>query len=386
MVNNILNPKAQTPVETTTRVDPHIYEIGNAMFANAQQIASECDWLTSTIDTIAKAREDYEGGPFAVMYKVMDKMPNEKIEALPDPDADSGNNPGKFKVRTVNAKGKPVVKEYKYYYVLSDGLPCNIAKQARIDMLELSMKDPVYFNISSVPQDIKDMDVSRRNAEIGKLERALTTSRSNVLAAFELYFHIRKANDLPGVTVTVQYALGDDGQVLDGEDGRETVVDTGTKTPITITTTVKGREKKDTVDMSVGSFKKLRPGVAMEGGGTYTAFVNSAPKVLRGTKTTDEPGGAKPERIATLDTLLARLVDIHDYMDEVTSDTKGAVFGALLNMLNKKEGSADLLITITECRDFLTAALDKTYKAGERYQQYRVAKLEAEDAAAKSAA
>ena len=108
--------------------------------------------------------------------------------------------------------------------------------------------------------------------------------------------------------------------------------------------------------------------------------------VKRGTKAGEVPGGAKPERIATLDTLLARLVDIHDYLDEVTSDTKGAVFGALLNLLNKKEGSADLLITITECRDFLTSALDKTYKAGERYQNYRVAKLEAEDAAKKTAA
>src|SRR5258706_72859 len=74
MVNNILNPKAQTPVETTTRVDPHIYEIGNAMFANAQQIASECDWLTSTIDTIAKAREDYEGGPFTSISPVCRKI------------------------------------------------------------------------------------------------------------------------------------------------------------------------------------------------------------------------------------------------------------------------------------------------------------------------
>ncbi len=379
MVNNILNPKAQTPVETTTRVDPHIYEIGNAMFANAQQIASECDWLTSTIDTIAKAREDYEGGPFAVMYKVMDKMPNEKIEALPDPDADSGNNPGKFKVRTVNAKGKPVVKEYKYYYVLSDGLPCNIAKQARIDMLELSMKDPVYFNISSVPQDIKDMDVSRRNAEIGKLERALTTSRSNVLAAFELYFHIRKANDLPGVTVTVQYALGDDGQVLDGEDGRETVVDTGTKTPITITTTVKGREKKDTVDMSVGSFKKLRPGVAMEGKGTYDAFINSAPTVKRGTKgeLVDQTGGTKPELINTNETFIARMVDIHDYIDVIMSDTKQTSVSALLGLLNGKSGGDDLLITLTEVRDGLNTILAKTYKAGDRYQTLTVKRAEA---------
>src|SRR5258708_25140061 len=171
-------------------------------------------------------------------------------------------------------------------------------------MLELSMKDPVQFNVSSVPQDIKDMDMPRRYAEIGKLERALTTSRSNVLAAFDLYFHIRAANALPGVNVTIQYALDDNGNELNGEGGRETVVDLGTKTPITITTTNKAREKKDTVDISVGSFKKLRPALAKEGGGTYDAFINSGPVVKRGTKATEEPGGAKPERIATLDTYI----------------------------------------------------------------------------------
>src|SRR6266403_1628295 len=234
MVKNILNPKAETATETTTRIDPHQYEIGAVMEANAKEVASKADWLSATINTIAKAKQDYEGGPFQVMFKVMEKMSAEQIDALPDPDAETGNNPGLYKIRIVGAKGKPVVKERKYYHVLSDALPGNIAKQQRIDMLELSMKDPVQFNVSSVPQDIKDMDISRRHAEISKLERALSTSRSNVLAAFELYFHIRAANSLPGVTVDVQYALSDDGQVLNGEDGRDTVVDTGTKTPITI--------------------------------------------------------------------------------------------------------------------------------------------------------
>src|SRR5258708_1580193 len=121
----ILNPKAQ-PEVTVPRVDPHVYEIGAAMFANAQQTASECEWLTSTVEAIAKAREDYEGGPFVVMYKVMAEMSQEKIDALPDPDVDSGNNPGQFKTRTVNSKGKPVVKTWNYYYVLTTGLPLEL--------------------------------------------------------------------------------------------------------------------------------------------------------------------------------------------------------------------------------------------------------------------
>lgn len=380
-MKNVLNPKAQ--IETAPRVDPHQYEIGAAMFANAQELASQSDWLSSTINVIAKAKQDYEGGPFAVMFKVMDKMPAEKIEALPDPDAETGNNPGKFKVRTVGNNGKPVVKEFKYYYVLSDKLPGNIAKQQRIDMLELSMKDPVQFNVSSVPQDIKDMDIERRKAEISRLNGELSTSRTNVLAAFELLFHIRAVNALAGVTCSVLYAIGADGKLLDGEDGRECVVE-NTKQPIIITTTVEGRKGKDTTQISVGSFKKLRPDVAREKGGTYSALIDSAPTVKRGTKgeATDSTGGSKPERIATNDTLYARMVDVHDYLDDISSDTKQTNYSAILGLLNKKEGSEDMLVTFTEVRDFLTGILNKTYKAGERYQAITLRKAEAESEAA----
>ncbi len=378
MANNILNPKAQTATETSTRIDPHQYEIGAVMEANAKEVASKADWLSATINTIAKAKQDYEGGPFQVMFKVMEKMSAEQIDALPDPDAETGNNPGLYKIRIVGAKGKPEVKERKYYHVLSDALPGNIAKQQRIDMLELSMKDPVQFNVSSVPQDIKDMDKDRRSAEISKLSGELSTSRTNVLAAFELLFHIRAVNALPGATANVMYALDAQGKELDGEDGRETVVE-NTRTPITVTTTIEGRKGKDTTQLSISSFKKLRPAVALEKGGTYQALIDSAPTVKRGTKGegTDQTGGAKPELINTNETFIARMVDVHDYIDVIMSDTKQTAVSAILGLLNGKSGGDDLLITITEVRDGLNTILAKTYKAGDRYQTLTVKRAEA---------
>ncbi len=375
-MKNVLNPKAQQPVEAP-RVDPHQYEIGAAMEANAKEVASNSDWLSATINTIAKAKQDYEGGPFAVMFKVMEKMDADTINALPDPDSETGNNPGKYKVRTVGGKGKPVVKERKYYHVLSDYLPGNIVKQQRIDMLELSMKDPVQYNVSSVSQDIKDMDRDRRGAEVSKLSGELSTSRSNVLAAFELLFHIRAVNALPGVEANVMYALDDKGQELNGEDGRECVVE-NTKTPIIVTTTIDGRKGKDTTQLGITSFKKLRPAIAMEKGGTYQALIDSAPTIKRGTKGEEEPGGTKPSLINTNETLFTRMVDIHDYLDVITSDTKQTAYSAILGMLNKKEGSEDMLVTFTEVRDFLNTLLSKTYKAGERYQELTIKRAEAE--------
>ncbi len=368
MAKNILNPKAETVTETPTRIDPHQYEIGAAMEANAKEVASKADWLSVTINTIAKAKQDYEGGPFQVMFKVMEKMSAEQIDALPDPDAETGNNPGLYKIRIVGAKGKPVVKERKFYHVLSDALPGNIGKQQRIDMLELSMKDPVQFNISSVPQDIKDMDKDRRSAEISKLSGELSTSRTNVLAAFELLFHIRAVNALPGATANVMYALDAQGKELDGEDGRDTVVE-NTRTPITVTTTIDGRKGKDTTQLSISSFKKLRPAVALEKGGTYQALIDSAPTVKRGTKGEgiDQTGGTKPELINTKDTLFARLLDIHDYLDEITTDSKATIVASIIQDLSRKEGSEDNLVTFTEVRNMLTDILNKVFKASDRY-------------------
>lgn len=386
---NILNPKADaSKVEpTATRIDPHIYEVGAAMDRLAQDVGAKSGYLDETMGVIVKARQDYEGGPFAVMFKVMDKMDAETIEALPDPDSETGNNPGRYKIRIMGNKGKPIVKEKKFYHVLSDRLPSNVGKQQRIDMLELSMKDPVQFNLSSVPQEIKDMDQSYRKAEISRLEGELATSRTNVLSAFELLFAIRNANSLPGVTVNVLYALDAEGKEKNGQDGRPTEVE-NTRTPIVVSTTVEGRKAKDTTMLSVGSFKKLRPEVAREKGGTYTAFVESAPEVKRGTKgeSTDQTGGSKPKNIATNDTAIARLTDLHEYFDVITSDTKQTNISALIGLLNKKEGSTDLLITVTEVRDFLTGILAKTYKSGERYQQATRAKAEAMAAEAEAKA
>lgn len=373
-MNKLLNPKTET--ETAPRVNPMIYDIGAAMEAKANEVASHSDYLESTINTIAKAKQDYEGGPFAVMFKVMEKMEPDEIESLPEPNTDSGNNPALYKIRVVGAKGKPVVKEHNFYNVLSDRLPCNIAKQKRIDMLELSMKDPVQFNVSAVPQDIKDMDVSRRNAEVSRLDGEIATSKRNVREAFELLFHIRAVNALPGVEASIMYAIDDKGNELNGEDGRETVVE-NTRSPIYLVTTVEGRKAKDNTHLGITSFKKLRPALAKERGGTYQALIDSAPVVKRDKKDdASVPGGAKTELINTNETFFTRLVDIHDYMDATASDTKQTAYSAILGLLNKKEGADDMLVTFTEVRDWLNTVLSKTYKAGERYQAITVKRAE----------
>jgi hypothetical protein len=374
----MLTIKKQTETKTETRVDPSVYQIGEVMELKAQEIAAKCDFLMPTINRLAAIKQEYEGGPFAVYFKVVDKMDAETLAELPDPNDDTGNNPGIYHIRVVNAKGKPVIKDRHFYKVMSDRIPGNVAKQQRIDMLELSMKDPVQFNLSTVPQDIKDMDKDRRKSEIARLQGELSTSRTNIVAAFELAFKITAVDHLKGVTCEIMYAVNDKGELMDGSDDQHPKTVENTKTPIVITTTVKGREAKDTTQLSLKSFKALRPAVAVEKGGSYQALVDSPVEHPRG-KGEDEPGGNKPEIINTNDTFIARLVDMHQYVDAIMSDPKQTNWTGLIKLINGA-GSDDLLVTVTDLHAALGEWLAKTHKAGPRYQDIVVKRAEAEAA------
>lgn len=364
---NILNKKS----ETTAAPEQVNTQVGENQEARAIAFAAtQSEALGETLARIAKARQDYEGGPFAVLFKVSGNMTEEQIDNLPNPSSETGNNPAKYKVRVEGGKdGKGRLVDHYYYDVVSDNLACNIAKRQRIEMLNLSLGDPTKVNMAAVPADIMDMPVIRRGAEVSRLEGELTTSRKNINEAFELLFQIRAVNECTGVTANVLYALDDKGVELNGEDGRPAEVE-NTRTPIVVTTTVEGRKGIDTARIGVTSFKKLRPEMAKERGGTYRAVMDSAPvkkkgKNQNGSNAQDQ---SKPQAINTLETFEARLTDLHDYLDTIYSDSKQEIYGALLKKMNAKTGNENLLQSITEIRDICNDVLAKTYKQAERYQ------------------
>ncbi len=110
--------------------------------------------------------------------------------------------------------------------------------------------------------------------------------------------------------------------------------------------------------------------------------MDSAPTVKRGTKSEEEPGGEKPLAINTKETFYARMVDVHDYMDTITTDSKQTVVASIIGDLSRKTGSDDALVTFTETRDMLTDILEKVFKAGDRYIKIKAAEKEAEEKAA----
>lgn len=341
-MNAILKGKAKT--ETVSAAE---LSIGEEMQKKARAFGVlHSAELGDTINRVAKAKQDYQGGPFAVMFKVTANMTGEQVDELPHPSSNTGNNPAVYKLPGNGPKAKPV--EGKYYNTVSDSLACNVAKQQRIEILELSLGDPTKVNMSSVPQDILDMHKDYRDTEIARLKGELATSRKAVNEAFELLFHIREVNELAGVTASVIYALDKDGKSLDGEDGRETVVE-NTTTPIIVTTTNENRKGIDTIKLPVASFKRLNPAKAKEAGETFKALMDTA-TVKRGTKTpaADAPGGAKPFLINTIETFQARTTDYHDYIDKVWSATDKAEYQKLLAIVGPRgpAGSDDFALSL----------------------------------------
>lgn len=361
---NILNKSLPAkPVELLNT------DLGEIMEAKAIAFAATQTELGTIINTIAKAKQDWQGGPFQVLFKVSASMTDEQQKELPNPGSETGNNPAIYKIK-VDGTGKSKKQrlvEHNYYNVVSDNLPCNLLKSARIRMLELSLGDPTLVNMEAIPQDIKDMPKDRRAAEISRFGGELLSSRRAVNEAFELYFQTLAIKDLTGVDCNVIYALDEQGKELNGEDGREVQVE-NTLTPIVVTTKVEGRKAIDTIQLSVASFKRLRPEVAKERGGTYSALMDSAPKKGTNKDNSNSQDQSKPQAINTLETFEARLTDLHDYLDTIYSDSKQEMYGVLIKKMNAKTGNENLLTSMTEVRDIINDVLAKTFKQAERYQ------------------
>ncbi len=366
-----LSSKPNTP--------PAIVADGEAMEKKAREWATrEGAGLAPILDRLIKSKQDWEGGQFEVMFKLTSNMTAEQMADLPVPGSETGTNPDYYKV-PVQVQGKKgtstVMRQHRFYKIMSDNFPANIAKSERIEQLRLSLGDPAKVNQSAIPADIKDMIPDYRWAEISRLEGEIEASSKKVIEAFELMFQYQAVNALEGVTVELLYALGPKGELLDGEEGRARVIE-NTKTPIVVTTTLEKRKAIDTKRMGVGSFKKLDVPKATEGGGTYASLMKT---IEREPKKPGTPGQAValPQNIKTVDTFEARIVDVHSYLDEAWSDTKQAEFGAILQRLNSKNGNL-LLLSLTDIRNIINDLLAKVHKSGERY-----AELNGQRAAAK---
>lgn len=317
-------------------------DIGKAQEDRATHLANIIDHDVSPIvATLAEHKREYQGGPFVVMHKVMSMLADREydLSSLPDPHAKTGNNPAHYKLPTTTSKGTTFHDAY-FYTELALKLPSVVNMIARRDVLTRSMaKDRSKVKTDDIPAELYNVPIHNRTAEVDMINQQVTIAKSNVSTAFELYWQLSRFAELDRVSVTISYALDKDGQLCDGEDGRPYIVEK-INSPITVRSTVKGREDIDKGRYSVGSFLKFDVAKALEapGGATFQALESTLAK---------EPAATPPSgqiAVNTLQTFVTVLNHESVYLHKIVEDGEKASWEALKKLATKDD---------QEGRDFL---------------------------------
>lgn len=362
---NILNK------QTIATFDGAAQEAAASAFGSAIGHVLDKDFVVLT-----KAKQDYEGGPFVVLFNLYNHLTPEQWAALPDHEAETGNNPRFYKTKKIKADGKEKLSDRDYFKVVADSIPDVQAKHQRNELLSLSMKDPTKFNLSSVPQDIKDMPEARRYSEISQNNTHISTAHRNVISALELYSQMKRFEGLAGVEMNLLYALNEDGtKELDGskEVGGIMKIDP-TKSPIQLVTKLERRRDVDKARVGVGSFMRFNVPKAIEQGGSWDALMAT---VKKGTKEKDKDGKDNAKLIRTPDTAAQTMTDFADYLVYCQDDRTKAAWEAFTKSL-EGAGSDDNFY----CGGIIFAALENIYANPKNRNRFQALFTEREKAAA----
>jgi len=292
--------------------------------------------LDADLGVVVKAKQDWEGGTFKVMFAMLTELAKKEvdIDGLPEfkgERAENGNNPRFYKTRVKGDDGKDKVKEHDFYKVVAENLPGLVAKKARIDKLGLSMKDPAKYNLSEVPKDILDMPKHLRQTEISRLQGEVSTAKNAVVKSFELWSQIKAFDKLAGVSMDIVYAVDKDGTLMDGKDGRPGPVVENTRTPIMLQTKLEARKLIDYKLVGIGAFLKYPVDAIAEQGGSWQALEAS---VAKGTNNGNDNAESKPRNVNTVETALTVQNDFAEYLKRIQDDTNKAgweAFGKALH-------------------------------------------------------
>lgn len=318
-----MNILAKTP---EVQFSPATHEASALAFAAAIGNA-----LDSDITRIGEVAVELAGGPFKVMFHVIDVVPDEVLASLPNHLDDTGNNPRFYKTKKKNADGKEKMTDRDYYNVIADSLPSIVNREARRELLGKSMKDPTKYNLSDVPKDISDMPHHLRHAEIARLTREISQGKKAVREALELFSQFNLFQSLSGVTCDFIWAVNAKGEEMDGSTKDRPKTIHNTTTPIVITTKLERRQSIDTTRVGVSGFLKFDVKKALEQGGSWDALMAT---IKREKKEKDKNGADNAKLIRTPDTAAQSFTDLAEYFTTIQDQSTKADWEALKKSLH----------------------------------------------------
>jgi len=311
---------------------------------------------------MVKGKEDWEGGPFRVMFGLQNDLSSEQIAELARPGEEDGNNPDEFKVSKEDSKGKIKLVASDFYTQFARGTPAAQNMAARVEWCERAgdlkaIKD-------DIPADIIELakDTHRLETHIAFLKNRIKNMPKAYRKAAELMFQFEAVKAYPGVDAEPVWAQGKSpDQIKDGE------LPEVENTPLNVMVWIvpeAGKPVPRVKYMTKSEFLRLNTKRAIEKGGTFNALLDTA-------ITKKAPGGGSNSDnsdafvIKTVDKGIAVLAEFHRWSEEIGSAKDKADIGKLYKLMNTKDND-ELIVAMCETAAFLNAVISET-SAGQKY-------------------
>jgi hypothetical protein len=353
---------ADTATESTE--DTNLPNIdGDALAEHARALGAKAGKNTdAAIGLVCKAKEDWEGGPFKVLFGLKMDFTDEQLDEFAVPDSDTGNNPDEFKVYKEDAKGKRKLVQSNFYVNFADGTPAGQTLLSRIEWTERAGDKNMIKD--DIPDDIRDMSSDERDVHLKFLNGRRGTIRKAYKKAMALYFKNAEVNAYPGVKCEPIWVKGKAPEDVDMDKGELPEVE-NTPEPIRVWL-IPDKDKNGNPrpiakheTFSISAFLRLNIGKAIEKGGTFQSLIESG-------ATKKAPGGGANSNngdgfvVKTLEKGVAVIAELHRWMEEITTASDKVEIGKLYKLLNTKDND-ELIVAVVELRNALNVAIEETH-------------------------
>jgi len=326
---------------------------GAALAEHAGKLGAKVSADTeAVIGAVSAAKEDWQGGPFPVLFRLQKDFTPEELDDFAVPNSDTGNNPDEFKIAKENSKGKVSLVATNFYKEFAHKTPAGANYLARIEWCA-RMEDKNAMK-DDVPDDIRDMNPM----ELEQHAKWCATRINSMIQAYKLamalYFKSAEVQAYPGITCEPLWVKGKEGEEV--QKVRDCIQIFITPEP--------SKPVAKWAFFSIQSFLRLNVKKALEQGGTFQKLVESGatPK-----KKADGSTGSDAEGIdiETVETGVNVLAEVHAWTDRILSEKTKADYGKLLKLGNTK-GNDEYITMVKELKDFFVT-LANDIKADTKY-------------------
>lgn len=317
---------------------------GDALAQHAATLAAKASKvMADTFERLAKAREDWQGGPIYTLLALRSTYEPEELDEFAIPGSDTGNNPDKFKVTEIKGD-KKTTRNTTFYAQFARATSSGVAILERLEFLDRAADKGAIKD--DIPEDIMAMSPQQRDHQRSFLEGRLNTMTQAYKKAMQLHFKLNEVNEYADNIVAEpiwQEGFSPD----DVENLWEAKVE-ATQQPIAVWFVEEGKPVTKWEPFSISAFLKLNPDRALEKGGGFKALVESGVQKKAPGGGANTEAGAKSEdlTIKTVNTGLGVMVEFHRYMQEIRGERDGAEIGKFLMELKKKDNDEYVVATV----------------------------------------